>query len=129
MLLGLSAVLFADFAAKALAPRAAPVVSTDHLHVPRTTVREQAAIMSRRLRAAGRASFADLSADCEDTYEVVARFLALLDLYRDKQVSFEQATPLGDLYITWIAADDDARDASTPAGSAGPPAAGDGELT
>jgi segregation and condensation protein A len=129
VLLGLSADQFAVIAAQALAPRAVPVVSTAHLHVPRTTVREQAAIVSRRLRVAGRASFADLSADCEDTHEVVARFLAVLDLYRDRQVSFEQDTPLGDLYITWIAADDDAGDASTSGGSAEPSAAGDGELT
>jgi segregation and condensation protein A len=128
VLLGLSADQFAAIAAKALAPRVVPVVSTAHLHVPRTTVREQATIVSRRLRVAGRASFGDLSADCEDTYEVVARFLAVLDLYRDKRVSFEQDTPLGDLYITWIAADDDA-DASTSARSAEPFGAGDGEPT
>lgn len=103
VLLGLSADQFASIAASVLAPRIVPVVSTSHLHVPRTTVREQAVILSAKLRAAGRASFGELSADCEDTYEVVARFLAVLDLYRDKQVSFEQEAPLGDLYITWAA--------------------------
>ncbi len=80
-------------------------MSTAHLHVPRTTVREQAEIVTRLLRAAGRASFAELAVGCEDTYEIVARFLAVLDLYRDRFVSFEQETPLGDLYITWIAPD------------------------
>ena len=103
VLLGLTAGQFAAIAAAALRPRAAPVVSTAHLHVPRTTVREQAGIIAARLRAAGRASFGELSADCEDTYEIVARFLAVLDLYRDKCVSFEQESPLGDLFITWIA--------------------------
>jgi segregation and condensation protein A len=105
VLLGLTAEQFAAVAAAALAPRAAPVVSTAHLHVPRTTVREQTEIVTRLLRAAGRASFAELAVGCEDTYEIVARFLAVLDLYRDKCVSFEQETPLGDLYITWIAPD------------------------
>ena len=105
VLLGLTAEQFAAVAAAALAPRAAPVVSTAHLHVPRTTVREQSLIVTGMLRAAGRASFAELAAGCEDTYEIVARFLAVLDLYRDKCVSFEQETPLGDLYITWIAED------------------------
>jgi len=103
VLLGLTAEQFAAVAAAALAPRAVPVVSTAHLHVPRTTVREQTDIVARMLRTSGRASFAELSADCVDTYEVVARFLAILDLYRDRRVSFEQETPLGDLYITWIA--------------------------
>jgi segregation and condensation protein A len=102
VLLGLSPEQFAAIAAGALAPRKAPVVSTAHLHVPRTTVREQADIVAGRLRRAGRASFRELSADCEDTYEIVARFLAVLDLFRDKYVSFEQEVPLGELFITWI---------------------------
>jgi segregation and condensation protein A len=103
VLLGLTTAQFASVAAAALAPRAAPVVSTAHLHVPRTTVAEQTDIIIRKLGTAGRASFAELSGDCQDTYEIVARFLAVLDLYRDGSVSFEQQTPLGDLYITWIA--------------------------
>ena len=84
-----------------LAPRPVPVVPTEHIHVPRTSVREQAGILAGRLRALGRASFRQLTSDCAGTYEVVARFLALLDLYRDGNVSFEQLVPLGDLYVTW----------------------------
>ena len=128
VLLGLSADQFAAIAARALAPRATPVVSTAHLHVPRTTVREQAGIVSRMLRAAGRASFGELSADCEDTYEIVARFLAVLDLYRDKQVSFEQEAPLADLYITWTAPPDGADGSSNPRPGE-PAAAGDDAQT
>ncbi len=122
VLLGLGPDQFAAIAAAVLAPRRPPVVSTAHLHSPRTTVREQAVIVAAKLRIAGRASFRSLSKDCEDTYEVVARFLAVLDLYRDKQVSFEQATPLGDLYISWLA-EDDSVDAEDEAGAvAGEPA-------
>jgi len=106
VLLGLTAGQFAAIAAAVLAPRAAPVVSTAHLHVPRTTVREQAGILTQMLRTAGRASFGELCADCEDTYEVVARFLAVLDLYRDRWVSFEQPVPFGELFITWIGRDE-----------------------
>jgi segregation and condensation protein A len=119
VLLGIGPVQFAAIAAAALAPRIPPVVSTAHLHTPRTTVREQAAIMAARLREVGRASFRELSADCEDTYEIVARFLAVLDLYRDAQVSFDQESPLGDLFISWIGPVDDggvvteSREAST----------------
>ncbi|HUC58293.1 MAG TPA: segregation/condensation protein A [Streptosporangiaceae bacterium] len=106
VLLGLGPEQFAAIAARVLTPKKAPVVSTAHLHSPRTTVQEQAVILATRLRKAGRASFRVLSADCEDTYEVVARFLAVLELYRDKCVAFEQLTPLGDLYISWVASDD-----------------------
>lgn len=112
VLLGLGPDQFAAIAAAVLAPKRPPVVSTAHLHSPRTTVREQAAIVAAKLRVIGRASFRALAQDCEDTYEVVARFLAVLDLYRDKRVSFEQATPLGDLYISWLVEDDLAEDDS-----------------
>lgn len=102
VLLGLGPEQFARIAAAALTPRKPPEVPTAHLHMPRTTVREQATRLAALLAAAGRASFGELSADCEDTYEVVARFLAVLELYRDKRVAFEQETPLGELYLSWI---------------------------
>jgi segregation and condensation protein A len=101
VLLGLGPAEFARIASIALAPRPAPVVSTEHIHTPRTTVREQAEILAQRLRKAHRAAFRDLIADCAGTYEVVARFLAVLELYREGNVSLEQAEPLGDLYVTW----------------------------
>ena len=103
VLLGLGAAEFAAIAARALAPRPVPEVSTEHLHSPTTTVREQADIMAARLRRLGRATFRRLSADSSGTYEVVARFLALLELYREGSVSFDQVAPLGELYVTWVA--------------------------
>jgi segregation and condensation protein A len=53
------------------------------------------------LRELGRASFRQLTANAQGTYEIVASFLALLDLYREDVVSFEQVTALGELYVTW----------------------------
>jgi segregation and condensation protein A len=105
VLLGLGPVEFARIAAKTLAPRKPPVVSTEHIHTPQTSVREQAEILVSRLSRLGRATFRGLTSDCAGTYEVVARFLALLDLYRDEQVSFEQMAALGELYITWTGSD------------------------
>ena len=105
VLLGLGPAEFARIAALTLAPRPAPVVATDHIHVPRTSVREQAGILAGRLRTLGRATFAELTADCAGTYEVVARFLALLDLFQTGNVSFEQRVPLGELAVTWAGSD------------------------
>jgi segregation and condensation protein A len=105
VLLGLGPAEFARIAALTLAPRPAPVVLTDHIHVPRTSVREQAVVMVGRLRTLGRATFAELTADCAGTYEVVARFLALLDLFQTGNVSFEQRVPLGELAVTWAGSD------------------------
>ncbi|HYK29826.1 MAG TPA: segregation/condensation protein A [Streptosporangiaceae bacterium] len=101
VLLGIGAVEFAAIAARTLAPRRPPTVSTAHLHIPRTSVREQAEILLARLRSLKRATFRQLIADCAGTYEVVARFLAALELYRDGRVSFDQVAPLGDLYLSW----------------------------
>jgi segregation and condensation protein A len=102
VLLGLGLAEFAGIAARVLAPKRPPTVSTAHLHVPRTSVREQAEILVARLRSLRRATFRHLVADCAGTYEVVARFLAILELYRDGRISLDQAAPLGDLFVSWL---------------------------
>ena len=102
VLLGLGPAEFARIAAIVLAPRPAPEVSTGHIHMPRTSVAEQAAILTARLRRSGRTTFRLLAADCAGTYEVVARFLALLDLFREGNVALEQAEALGELHVSWV---------------------------
>jgi len=101
VLLGLGPAEFAAIAARVLAPRKPPVVSTEHLHIPRTTVREQMTILAGRLAAVRRATFRQLTSDCAGLHEVVARFLAVLELYRDGRVGLDQVAPLGDLYVSW----------------------------
>jgi segregation and condensation protein A len=102
--LGVSPTEFAELAARALTPRPVPVVDIGHLHAPLVSVREQAAILAERLRAAGSATFRALVADCPDTMTVVGRFLAVLELYREGAVAFDQVTPLGELHVRWVAA-------------------------
>jgi segregation and condensation protein A len=113
VLLGLGPAEFAAIAARTLTPRKPPVVSTEHLHMPRTSVREQVEILAGRLRELHRATFRRLTSDCAGTYEVVARFLAVLDLYRDGRISLDQLTPLGDLYVSWTAGDEAATETTT----------------
>jgi segregation and condensation protein A len=110
VLLGLGPVEFARIAARVLTPRQAPTVSTEHIHAPFVSVREQARRLATRLRRLGRASFRQLTTDCEATYEIVASFLALLELFREDRIALEQVTPLGDIYVTWNAANDDGED-------------------
>src|SRR5471030_2909910 len=110
VLLGLGPQQFAELAARALAPRPRPVVSVAHLHSPTVSVREQLAIVSERLRRSGTATFRSLTADCTATVEIVARFLALLDLFRDGCVAFEQVTALGDLLVRWTLHEEQAGD-------------------
>jgi segregation and condensation protein A len=97
---------FAMIAARALTPRVPPTVGLEHLHAPQVSVREQAAIIVARLRGRGQASFRSLVADAESTLVIVARFLALLELFKEAAIAFEQAEPLGELDVRWTGADD-----------------------
>jgi len=108
VLLGLGPAEFARLAALALVPKPRPKVSTEHIHAPEISIDDQARILATRLKELGRASFRQLTANAEGSYEVVASFLALLDLYREDAVSFEQVTPLGELYVTWTGYQDTA---------------------
>ena len=101
VLLGLGPAEFARLAALTLAPKPPPRVSTEHIHSPVISVKDQARILAALLERVGRASFRQLTANAQGSYEVVASFLALLELYRDDAVSFEQVIPLGELYVTW----------------------------
>lgn len=96
---------FAKLAVKAMQPRPEPRVYVDHIHAPLVSVQEQAAVVVTRLRELGEASFRALVADTDDTLTVVARFLALLELYREKAVALEQEAALGELLVRWIGGD------------------------
>ncbi|MDW8805777.1 segregation/condensation protein A [Streptomyces scabiei] len=99
---------FARLAVKAMQPRPKPQVYVDHIHAPLVSVQEQAGIVVARLRVLGEASFRVLVEDTDDTLTVVARFLALLELYREKAVALDQETALGDLLVRWTGGDGDA---------------------
>src|SRR6478609_6170685 len=106
VLLGLGPQEFAALAARAFAPKPVPYLSIEHLHAPTVSVREQAAILVTTLRRSRRSTFRQLTVDCEGTLVVVARFLALLELYREGAVTFEQVDPLGELHIRWTGTDE-----------------------
>jgi segregation and condensation protein A len=92
---------FAAIAANALRPRPVPVVGVDHIHAARVSVAEHMAAMSARLARTGGTTFRALVAECQSTLEVVARFLGLLELYRNGDVAFDQAEALSELRIRW----------------------------
>ena len=92
---------FAALAAAALTPKTPPGVDLTHLHYPVVSVREQAAILAGKLRGTSALTFRDLIADAPGASTVVARFLALLELFREHAIAFEQAAPLADLTVRW----------------------------
>lgn len=98
---------FARLAVKAMQPKPRPQVYVDHIHAPLVSVQEQAGIVVARLRERGEVSFQALTEDAADTLTVVARFLALLELYRERVVALDQEEALGSLMVRWTGGDDD----------------------
>ena len=76
-------------------------MSLAHVHAPAVSVREQAAVIVDRLRRSGSSTFRALTGDAPDTLTTVARFLALLELFREGVLAFEQASPMGELHVRW----------------------------
>ncbi|MGW7695866.1 segregation and condensation protein A [Streptomyces asiaticus] len=92
---------FAKLAVKAMQPKPKPQVYVDHIHTPLVSVREQAEVVVSRLRELGEATFAVLTEDAPDVLTVVARFLALLELYRERAILLDQPEALGSLMVRW----------------------------
>ncbi|MEV6129607.1 ScpA family protein [Streptomyces violaceusniger] len=92
---------FAKLAVKAMQAKPKPQVYIDHIHAPLVSVREQAEVVVARLRELGEATFSTLTEDAPDVLTVVARFLALLELYRERAVLLDQPEALGSLMVRW----------------------------
>lgn len=106
LILGITPEQLAAIAARAMLPRTRPTVGLEHLHAPLVSVQEQAALIVERMRRVGSVSFRTLVADAPGIVVVVARFLALLELFREGAVAFDQVVPLGELTIRWTGAED-----------------------
>jgi segregation and condensation protein A len=105
LVLGLTPYQFAELAARAMTPKVPPTVTLDHLHSPTVSVREQAALIVEKMRRLQSASFRTLISDADGAVVVIARFLALLELFKEGAVGFDQVVPLGELTVRWTGAD------------------------
>ena len=106
VLIGIGLDQFAQLAAKALEPKPVLELTLHHIHAAKVSVREQAALVVERLRRSGSMTFRALCGDSPDRLTTVARFLSLLELFREGAVGFEQVTPLGELTVRWTGDDD-----------------------
>lgn len=106
VLIGVGPDRFAAIAERVLTPKVAPVVAIEHLHMPLVSVSEQSKLVVDALRRSKNMSFRSLCQDAESTLVVVARFLALLDLYRQGNLRFNQVIALGELQISWTGAEE-----------------------
>ena len=102
VLIGVGADRFAAIAQRVLSPKVAPTVGVEHIHRPLVSVTEESAKIVEHLRRSGRSTFRSLIGDADSTLVVVARFLALLELYREGVLRFEQFVALGELQVTWV---------------------------
>jgi segregation and condensation protein A len=101
VLIGVGAARFAAIAERVLTPKTVPIVSVEHLHLPLVSVTEESKRVVEALRRSTSLSFRNLIADADSTLVIVARFLALLDLYRQGVLRFNQVIALGELQISW----------------------------
>jgi segregation and condensation protein A len=89
----------ARFAAALLRPP--PLLDLSHVTPIRYTMDEARAAVRSHLDRLGQATFRDLVADCDERIQVVVRFLALLDLYREGKVDLAQAETFGEIRVRW----------------------------
>jgi len=106
LVMGITPEQLAMIAARTMTPKVAATVGLEHLHSPTVSVREQAALVVARLRALRSCSFRSLVADADSTVVIVARFLALLELFHESAITFDQAESLGELTVRWTGSDD-----------------------
>ena len=106
VLIGVGPERFASIAERVLTPKAPPVVAIEHLHMALVSVSEQSKLVVEALRHSKTMSFRSLCHDADSTLVVVARFLALLDLYRQGNLRFNQVIALGELQISWTGSDE-----------------------
>ena len=101
VLIGVGAARFAAIAERVLTPKVTPTVAIQHLHMALVSVAEESKMVVEALRHSKTLSFRNLISDADSTLVVVARFLALLDLYRQGVLRFDQVIALGELQISW----------------------------
>lgn len=106
VLIGVGAARFAAIAERVLTPKTAPLVALEHLHSALVSVAEESKLVVDALRKSKVLSFRNLVQGADSTLVVVARFLALLDLYRQGALRFEQVMALGELQISWIGSEE-----------------------
>jgi len=106
VLIGVGPQRFAAIAERVLTPKAPPAVAVEHLHNVLVSVAEESKVVVEALRKSRTLSFRSLIQGVDSTLVVVARFLALLDLYRQGALRFEQVVALGDLQVTWVGSDE-----------------------
>jgi segregation and condensation protein A len=106
MLEGTSLKRFQNAAIKALTPRPKPIVDLFHVDPIKITVADAVSELLEELPRAGRISFRQLTAQFADRIDVIVRFLALLELFKQGAIELDQSERFGDINVVWSMGDD-----------------------
>jgi segregation and condensation protein A len=87
---------------RALAPKPVVRVDLDHVAPIRISVAEAVEELVDELPRVGRISFRRLTQELVERLQIIVRFLAVLELYKQGCVELEQATTFGELTIIWL---------------------------
>ena len=106
MLEGTSLTRLRNAAIAALTPRPVPTVDLFHVAPITTTVADAVAELIDELPRVGTITFRRLTGDLVDRIEVIIRFLAVLELFKQGVVEIDQPERFGDIEIEWCAGAD-----------------------
>ena len=106
LLAGLTPLRLRDAAIAALTPRPTPRIDLFHVAPIRASVADAVAELVDELPRAGRITFARLTSELVERLDVIVRFLAVLELYKQGLVEVDQADRFGDIRIEWCGTDD-----------------------
>jgi segregation and condensation protein A len=97
-------------AIRAFTPRPEPIVDLFHVNPIKITVADAVAELVDELPRVRTISFRRLTSDLAERIEVIVRFLAILELFKQGAVELDQTERFGDIEIEWVADDEFARD-------------------
>jgi len=106
LLEGTSLRRFQSAAIRALTPKPEPIVDLFHVNPIKFTVADAVAELIDELPRVGRISFRRLTADLADRIEVIVRFLAVLELFKQGFVEIDQPERFGDIDVSWCGDED-----------------------
>jgi segregation and condensation protein A len=90
---------------RAVAPKPLPRVDLDHVAPIRASVTDAVEELLDELPRAGSITFRELTGGLFERLEVVVRFLAVLELYKQGLIEVEQFSNFADITMTWIGGD------------------------
>ena len=87
---------------RAMTPKLVPTVSIEHIHSVRVSVGEAVEELIDELPRFGRVSFRRLTESLVERLEIVVRFLAVLELFKQGFIELDQPASFGDIEIIWV---------------------------